>query len=43
MHVDTDSQKLNADEKVFGRNGQKRMWPVWSQESKTDSILKMNR
>ena len=27
MHVDTDSQKLNADEKVLGRNGQKWVWP----------------
>ena len=43
MHVDTDSQKINADKNVLGVNGQKWVWPVWSQESKIDCILKMSR
>ena len=43
MHVDTDSQKLNADEKVFGRNDQKWVWPDLSQGSKTDCVLKKSR
>ena len=28
MHADTYSQKLNADQKLFGGHGQKCVWPV---------------
>ena len=43
MHVDTDLQKLKADQNFLGGHGQKRVWPVWSRESKIDCISKMNR
>ena len=38
FHVDTDSQKLEADQKFFCRHGQKWVLPVWSQDSKIDCV-----
>ena len=43
MHVDTNSHKLKVDKIFFGGHRQKWVWSVWSQDSKTDCILKMNK
>ena len=34
LHVDTGSQKLKADQKFIGWDGQKWMWSVWSRDFK---------
>ena len=34
LHVDTESQKLKADQNFLGWDGQKWVLPAWSQDSK---------
>ena len=43
LDVDTNSQKLKVDQKVFGCDGQKCVWPIWSLDSKIDFISRMDR
>ena len=43
LHVYTNSHELKVDHKSFGGHGQKWAWPVWSWDSKFDSISRMNR
>ena len=43
LHVDTDSQKLNADQKLLVGHGRKWLLSVWSQDSKIDCISMLNR
>ena len=38
LHVDTDSQKLKADQIFFGCDGQKWVWCVWSRDFKIDYL-----
>ena len=40
--IDTDLQMLKADQNFFGGHDQKWVWPVWSQDSKTEGGSKMN-
>ena len=40
MHVDTDSQKIKADQKLFGEHGQKWVCPVQSRGSRIDCASK---
>ena len=32
LHIDANSHKLKVDKKCLSGNGQKWMWPVWSQD-----------
>ena len=38
-HVDTNSHKLEVDQKMFEWDSQKWVWPVWSWDSKADCVL----
>ena len=42
LHVDTNSQKLKVDQKIWGWACQKWMWPVLSRDSKINCISRMN-
>ena len=42
LQVDTNSHKLKVDQKILGGHGQRWVWPAWSQDSKSDSISRMN-
>ena len=42
LYADTNSEKLKVIEKFLLGHGQKGVWPIWSLDSKIDSISRKN-